>query len=342
MKQQGISDAIANPYNRVPQLPATTSLARTLNRYRQKTRPKHPTTLVDFEIEKSHVPPIFESWQYHVEQRYHIIWTSEEQRQLLKTSKTWYMDGTFKLVKLPFTQLYSIHCFISNGDGITKQIPVLFVLMSGRSSADYSGLITTIQDHLGDLAVEEIVMDFEASAWKAVREEFPHVRLRGCTFHWTQAVWRKVQNLGLQAAYTSDPATHTYIKKLLALPMLPSEHIPKVFEFLSADAVTEPLQQLVEYIQSTWIESNHFPPESWSAFFRSTRTNNDTEGWHSALNRKAGKSKLPLYLLCELLADEAKCVSLQMQLVCEGTLCRYQRKQYRKIQGRLIIGRNIY
>lgn len=178
-------------------------------------------------------------------------------------------------------------------------------------------------------------MDFEAAAWKAVRQEFPNIRMRGCTFHWSQAVWRKVQQLGLQVAYQKDPPTHTYIRKLFALPMLPAEHIIPVFNYLKDRAVTNPLADLLEYISSQWILSTTFPPQTWSAFFHTTRTNNDCESWHSALNRRAGKSKLPLYLLAELLAEEAATVSVEAQYISEGTLSRYQRKKYKRMHGRL-------
>ena len=41
-----------------------------------------------------------------------------------------------------------------------------------------------------------IVMDFEASFWRSVKKLRPDVMQRGCFFHYTQAVWRKVQELG--------------------------------------------------------------------------------------------------------------------------------------------------
>ena len=48
------------------------------------------------------------------------------------------------------------------------------------------------------------------------------------------------------------------------------------------------------------------------------RTNNDIEGWHLGLNRRAsGKSQLPLYLLIRLLHREARRTSLQIRLVSE-------------------------
>ena len=176
--------------------------------------------------------------------------------------------------------------------------------------------------------------DFEASVWKAITREFPAVRIRGCIFHWTQAVWRNVQQNGLQVPYMKDAATHSYIRRLLALPMLPHEHIAPVFESTRQDT-TEALTKLNTYINKYWVHSKVFPPKSWSAFYRTTRTNNDVESWHGALNRRAGKNNLPLYLLAQLLGEEAENVSVEIQLVSDGKLARYQRRAYKKIQGRL-------
>ena len=345
MRTQGKEDAIANPYksglqiakdlqrdNQVPQLPATSTLARIFNRHRQNTRPNHPTTLEGFTVDCNHVPAIFKTFQIEVGERIHIVWISDHQRALLKKAKTWYMDGTFKLVREPFKQLYSIHAFITNGT-VTKQVPLLFVLMSGRKCCDYRSVFRLLKEKIGGLCVEEVVMDFEKASWKAALLEFPDVRRRGCTFHWT--VWKNVQSLGLQPAYQNDPPTHTYIRKLLALPMLPAEHISAVFYHLTEDAVTPQLEELVNYIQDQWITTRFFPPATWSAFFQTTRTNNDCEGWHGALNRRAAKSKLPIYLLVQLLGEEAQMVTVEAQLVSEGTLSRYQRSTNRRIQGRL-------
>jgi len=45
------------------------------------------------------------------------------------------------------------------------------------------------------------MMDFEAVQWKAVRRDFPDASIKGCCFHYSQAVWRKIQESGLQTAY---------------------------------------------------------------------------------------------------------------------------------------------
>ena len=64
-------------------------------------------------------------------------------------------------------------------------------------------------------------------------------------------------------------------------------------------------------------------------------TNNDTEEWHHALNRGAeGKAQLLLYLLIQLLHQEARLTSLQIRLVTEKKLKKVQRKTYRIIQSK--------
>ena len=65
-------------------------------------------------------------------------------------------------------------------------------------------------------------------------------------------------------------------------------------------------------------------------------TNNDVEGWHNSFNRRAhGKGQLPLYLLIELLHQEARLTSLQFRLVSERKLRRVQRKVYHNMQARI-------
>ena len=151
-----------------------------------------------------------------------------------------------------------------------------------------------------------------------------------------QALWRKVQELVLQTAYTTDHATSSYIRRLMALPFLPHETIEATFESLRPEATTQPLKEFVHYIGETWINSRVWPPKCWSVFMLSVRTNNDIEGWHHALNRRAaGRCGLPFYLLVSLLHNEARLVSLQIRLVSERKLKRIQRAAYRQLQSRL-------
>jgi len=40
--------------------------------------------------------------------------------------------------------------------------------------------------------VRQITIDFEKALWGVLRTLLPDVTIKGCVFHWTQALWRKV------------------------------------------------------------------------------------------------------------------------------------------------------
>jgi len=83
------------------------------------------------------------------------------------------------------------------------------------------------------------------------------------------------------------------------------------------------MKRLVSYIGSTWTESTTFPPKDWSVYGQAIRTNNDLEGWHHGLNRRAGdRVHIPFYLLIQHLHREAKLSMLQVRLVSDGKLKR--------------------
>ena len=91
---------------------------------------------------------------------------------------------------------------------------------------------------------------------------------------------------------------------------------------LAVLATTPSLQELVAYITTnTWVESRTWPPQAWSIFGQSVRTNNNVEGWHKSLNHRAsGRWQLPFYLLVNLLYREAKLAEINMRLVSERNL----------------------
>ena len=56
-------------------------------------------------------------------------------------------------------------------------------------------------------AVKEFVVDFEQGVWKAVQNLILNATIKGCSFHWVQAIWRHVQSLGSgnKGLYTIAP-----------------------------------------------------------------------------------------------------------------------------------------
>ena len=127
-----------------------------------------------------------------------MIFASDEQLKYLSTAKTLFIDGTFKIVSKPFVQLLSIHLFAKHEDNM-KQLPGVFVLMSRKRKKDYKKVLQQILKLLPSPPVaERLAADFEDGLWRAVKTVFPDIHMQGCAFHWGQAVWRHVQEIGLQ------------------------------------------------------------------------------------------------------------------------------------------------
>ncbi|XP_076082107.1 uncharacterized protein LOC143052855 isoform X2 [Mytilus galloprovincialis] len=188
-----------------------------------------------------------------------------------------------------------------------------------------------------NLRVQAFCLDFESAAWSAIKTVFPTAEIKGCSFHWCQAVMRKVAKLGLKTAYDSKKSVHLFFRKLLALPYLPSDHIRPAFtEMLQTTATASPqIKQLMTYIQRTWFNNTVWTVQQWSVHRLSVRTNNDVEGWHRHFNGKAAHNHLHFYKIVLAFQQEAKTVSITQQHVSEQQLSRYQRDTYKQLQGRL-------
>ena len=63
--------------------------------------------------------------------------------EFLTNAKTWYVDASFKVIKQPFTQLFSIHAFAKK-DGELMQTPLAVVVMSCRRRKDYTSACSVL------------------------------------------------------------------------------------------------------------------------------------------------------------------------------------------------------
>ena len=139
-----------------------------------------------------------------VREHRHLMFATTQQLAVLVNCKHWFIDATFRLVKEPYTQLFTINAFLRYGENC-KQVPLYYVIMSGKSKLDYKGVFTALIDMLPAAPkVSTITADFEAAMWKATNDILPDVIMHGCVFHFTQAIWRRIQQLGLQVSYNKQ------------------------------------------------------------------------------------------------------------------------------------------
>ncbi|CAH3180988.1 unnamed protein product, partial [Porites lobata] len=100
-----VEEVLLNELNAgCPALSKPEHMARAANRLRQRLRPEDPKDL-DFEIMEDCIPQGFFQAEVYVKERRQLIFATDEQLTILAKAKSWYLDGTFKLVRKPFQQL---------------------------------------------------------------------------------------------------------------------------------------------------------------------------------------------------------------------------------------------
>jgi len=111
--------------------------------------------------------------------------------------------------------MYSIHGLFHG-----HVIPLVYSLLSDKTSASYSKLFATVRDAMAPLGLVWnltcFMSDFEAGLIDPIRQQFPNADHLGCHFHFGQAVWRKVQDVGLAVSYKEIEEIWSFVQKCIA------------------------------------------------------------------------------------------------------------------------------
>ena len=127
--------------------------------------------------------------------------------------------------------------------------------------------------------------------------------LRGCLFHYTSAIWKFIQEIGLVPLYRNDTSgLRVFCKKFMALPFLPPHIVIPMYSYLvrhkwpSRIALNRvAFNAFLTYIENTWLRNPTFPLELSNVFYRDDhRTNNSLESKHAGFGRIFGLHK-PLW-----------------------------------------------
>ncbi|KAG0727898.1 hypothetical protein GWK47_033651 [Chionoecetes opilio] len=312
------------------------NLIRSVNYQRRAARPKDPASL-DFETNDTAIPEGFLKADIFIAGKRHLIFSTPAMLLLLSQAEMWYCDARFSLVTIPFQQLFSLHVFIKSG-ATSKQVPLLFVLMSDRRKEDYVAVLLKILELLPAMpSAHTITMDFEDGLWTAVKEILPSARLHGCHYSWNQSVWHKISELDLVASYHNSDSTQKFCRQLMALPFLPVTEIPGMFvEFSdSTEDSSQCYKDLVNFVKSTWLESSLWPPPSWCVYKRPIRSKSDVDGWLKRVTHKSQKKSLGFYQLITLLFKESIFDENEVSLVTEEELMKYQRGKFSRVQAKI-------
>ena len=173
-----------------------------------------------------------------------LIFSTARNLRLLASSENWFGNGTFKTVPHLFYQLYTLH-----GIQVNSSIPLLYVLLPGKTEATHVRLLQQVKQLQPDASPETIMTDFEPAIVSASRQEFPMARHRGCFFHFSQCIFRRIQAKGLQRRYETDVEFAMKMRLLSALAFVPTEDVVDASEVLSGDNMPEEAQGVIDYFE---------------------------------------------------------------------------------------------
>lgn len=82
----------------------------------------------------------------------------------------------------------------------------------------------------------------------------------------------------------------SFVRKVIALPVLPPGHVEETFHNLDRNATNDQLDSLMGYMWRQWIRNLIFPIKNLSVFMLLVRTKNDLEGWHNRINSRVNRT----------------------------------------------------
>ena len=185
----------------------------------------------------------------------------------------------------------------------------MYFLLPGKSQEAYNTSFILLKEAAQNIGLEvepqRVLTDFELTLQQSVAICFPQAERKGCHFHYAQAIWRKVQNLGLQQLYKEDDEFRCFINSVIALAFVPPTFVRVAWRGLMGKAPAfGNREDFFQYFQNTWLDGN-FPIRMWNVHsLEGPRTNNNTEGWHSKLRKLAGKAHPNIYEAVTLFKSE--------------------------------------
>lgn len=288
--------------NEIDKIPKFDNIKKRLYKHRNKAlqvKKIRFRKVVDVEI-----PKVFKNFLFaeYIEKNVKLLlFATEEGIKNLSQAKDIFCDGTFKSAVPPFTQLYSIHADLGSTEDHTNIIPTVYALLPNKKQETYEIMFYMIKSRIPSFKPETFTTDFEVCAMKAIQTVFPEATVRGCLFHFTQAVWRKAKRHVLHKSKLSK----SHVKRCMALAHLPQQFRSDGWLYIRGECVKkdEKTTNFNNYFENTWLGKG-FLQDKWSFNGVMHKTNNAIESWNSRLNRKV-KPKPNIVMLLKTLKKDA-------------------------------------
>ena len=165
-----------------------------------------------------------------------IISAADQCLDLLRRSDHWFGDDTFSVSPAILFQVYTIHA-VCNGE----VVPCVYALLPNKAGPTYDRLFREIEAHFNRHVPTDKLFDYEQAAMNSARNVFVGVNIKGCFFHLSQNIWRKIQQNELTALYEADDEFVILIRMIASLAFVPEVDVPRTITTTTTTTTTTAL-----------------------------------------------------------------------------------------------------
>ncbi|CAK9304106.1 unnamed protein product, partial [Gordionus sp. m RMFG-2023] len=303
-------------------IPSFVSFKTTIDRILKKYRPVLP-----YAVEEIILTPEFtltmlgEQFLIYSDNNKLIMFGTASMLRLAERADNIYMDGTFYSAPSLYYQLYVIHVMFQ-----TVMIPIVYALLPNKNKKTYIKVFRVLVEFCAENNIwfnpSMAQTDYEIAAISALKDVFTTMSIKGCYFHYSQALWRKCQTLGLSGSYMGHSDVHKVVRRVSTLPFCREEHVALVRDTCYQMAANDTLlSSFMMYMDTIWLgDRPPFPYTLWSRHrVAGPRTNNHLEGFHHALNLKISYAHPNIYTLLKILINYQNINDLKLIQISNGS-----------------------
>ena len=190
-----------------------------------------------------------------------------------------HFDATFNVVPRLFYQLFTIFIRYKG-----HAILAIHILTTAKSEQLYRAVLSALHEFIPNFKPTFALCDFEKVSRNAFTTVFPNIILVGCWFHYTKALYEKVQKLGLGKLYKINKVFKTWINQLMSAFLVEEDIQPTSLTInLPTNGLNgselELINSFKKYFTKTWIDGS----VSLSVFYYEINTNNGHDSYHKSL-----------------------------------------------------------
>ncbi|CAF4908992.1 unnamed protein product [Rotaria sp. Silwood1] len=191
--------------------------------------------------------------------------------------------------------------------------PIAFPFVVGLLPNRLKGTYHFMFNELKSIAVQmqmnctpkSIMSGFEPCLLAVVTTDFVTATRTSYCFHFTQAIYRAIQRVGLSTSYNNNDGVNQYCRKLMALRLFPEAIIENTYDELIATMsinLRNVLNDLMEYFQEEWFLKVSI--SQWYVHGMNMRTNNNAEAFHSRFNHRVQVNHPNIWSFIQFLQGE--------------------------------------